>query len=62
MQRSQDGGYTSAVSGQRLGKHVSAARDTNAKLCFLCSPIRDVISNVQGQFNQFCTGVCEEKT
>jgi hypothetical protein len=37
------GGYIRAVSGQRLGKHVTAATDTNAtreELCFLCSACR----------------------
>jgi hypothetical protein len=43
--------YTGTVSGQRLGKHVPEATDTNAtieELCFLCGPFRDVIS--KGQF------------
>jgi hypothetical protein len=34
-------GYTRAVSRQQLGKHVPAAKDTNAtieELCFLCGP------------------------
>jgi hypothetical protein len=45
------GGYSRAVSWQRLGKHVPAATDTNAtieQLCFLCGPCRDVISKGQG--------------
>jgi hypothetical protein len=36
-----------AVSGQQLGKQISAATDTNARVeerCFLCGPFRDVIS------------------
>jgi hypothetical protein len=39
-------GYTREVSGQRLGKHVPAATDTNATIeepCFLCGPCRGVI-------------------
>jgi hypothetical protein len=53
------GGYTRAVSGQRLGKHVPAARQqslNNAKvgttmedMCFLCGLCRDVISKRQGR-------------
>jgi hypothetical protein len=33
-------------SGQRLGKHVPAATDTNATegRCFLCGPCRDAIT------------------
>jgi hypothetical protein len=45
------GGYTNADSGQRLGKHIPAATDTNAtveELCFQLSPCRD-ISKGQGQ-------------
>jgi hypothetical protein len=37
----QMGGYSKAVSGQRLGKHVAAETDMNAtteELCFLCGP------------------------
>jgi hypothetical protein len=59
------GGYTSTVSGQRLGKHVPAATDMNAtieELCFLWGQCRDFISKRQGQFNQLCTVVCEERT
>jgi hypothetical protein len=44
------GGYTRAVSGQRLGKHVPAATGTNAtveELCFLCGPCRDIVSKGQ---------------
>jgi hypothetical protein len=45
------GGYTSAVSGQRLSKHVPAATDMNAtiELYFLLGPYRDVISKEQVQ-------------
>jgi hypothetical protein len=35
------------VYGQRLGKHVHAATDTNATIeerCLLCGPCRDVIN------------------
>jgi hypothetical protein len=32
------------------------------ELCFLHDPCRDVISKGHGQFSQFCTGVCEERT
>jgi hypothetical protein len=45
------GGYTKAVSGQRPGKYILAATDTNAtteELCFLCGPYRDVTSKGQG--------------
>jgi hypothetical protein len=45
------GGYTRALSGQRLGKHVPEATDTNATIeepCFLCGPCRDVKSKGQG--------------
>jgi hypothetical protein len=44
------GKYARAVSGQRLGKYVPAATDTNATietLCFLCGPYHDVISKGQ---------------
>jgi hypothetical protein len=40
-----------AVSGQRLCKHVPAAKDTNATMeerCFLCGPCSDVISRAVG--------------
>jgi hypothetical protein len=49
------GGYTRAVSGQRLGKHVPAAADAHSQeeQCFPHGPC-DVISEGQG--------VCEEKT
>jgi hypothetical protein len=43
--------YTRVVSGQRLGKHVPSATDTNAtikELYFLCGPCRGVISKGQG--------------
>jgi hypothetical protein len=43
MHRPRDG----AFSGQRLGKHVPAAKYTNAKiedLCFLCGPYPNIIS------------------
>lgn len=36
-----------AVSGQHLGKHVTAATDTNATIkerCYLCGPCRKVIT------------------
>jgi hypothetical protein len=42
--------HTKAVSGQRLGKHIPAATDTNAtieELCFICGPCRDIISKEQ---------------
>jgi hypothetical protein len=45
------GRYTRAVSGQRLGKHVPAATNTNGtieELCFLCGLCRDVTSKGQG--------------
>jgi hypothetical protein len=44
------GGYTRAVSGQRLGKHVLAATDTNPIIgdCFLCGPCRYVYSKGRG--------------
>jgi hypothetical protein len=45
------GGYTRAVSGQRLSKHVPAATDTKAtteEFCFPCGPYRDIISKGQG--------------
>jgi hypothetical protein len=29
------------------------------ELCFLCGLFREVISKGEGQFSQFCTGVCE---
>jgi hypothetical protein len=51
------GGYTRAVSGQRVGKHFPAATDTKATIeerCFLCGSCRDVLSEGQGQFSQFC--------
>jgi hypothetical protein len=32
------------------------------ELCFLSCPCRDVISKGPGQFSQFSTGVCEERT
>jgi hypothetical protein len=44
------GGYTRAVSGQRLGKHFLAETDPNAtkeELCFLSGPYRNVISKGQ---------------
>jgi hypothetical protein len=44
------GGYTRAISGQRLGKHIPTTTDVNAtieELCFLCGPCRDVISKGQ---------------
>jgi hypothetical protein len=44
-------GYTRAISGQRLSKHVPAATDTKAtieELCLLCGPCRDVMSKGQG--------------
>jgi hypothetical protein len=59
------GGYTRAVSGQRLGKHVPAATDAHAteERRFLRGPCQDVISKRQGlELSQFCTGVCEERT
>jgi hypothetical protein len=40
-----------AVSGQLLGNHVPAAKDTNAtteERCFLCGPCRDVITRRTG--------------
>jgi hypothetical protein len=45
------GGYTGAVSGQRLGKHFPAATDTNTTMEYLrllCGPYRDVMSKGQG--------------
>jgi hypothetical protein len=51
-------GYCRAVSGQQLGKHVSAARDTKAtteELCFLCGPFRDV-SKGQGETQSILYG------
>jgi hypothetical protein len=64
-------GYTKAVSGQRLGKHVPVARQhilNNAIVgsqqwnsCFLCVPCQDVIRKGQGQFSQFYTGGCEDR-
>jgi hypothetical protein len=47
------GGYTRAVSGQRLGKHVPSARHeynngTAEERCFLRGPCRDVISKGRG--------------
>jgi hypothetical protein len=41
-------GYARVVSGQRLGKHVPAATDTNAtieELCFVCGPCRNIITD-----------------
>jgi hypothetical protein len=41
------GGYTRAVSEQRLGEHDLAATDTNTtieEMCLLCGPRRDVIN------------------
>jgi hypothetical protein len=37
---------SAAVSGQRLGKYILPATDTNETIerCFLCRPFRDVIS------------------
>jgi hypothetical protein len=35
------GGYTRAVSEQRLGKHVASGRE---ELCFQCGPCRDGIT------------------
>jgi hypothetical protein len=65
-------GYTRAVSGQRLGKHVPVVRQKNLnnarvglqqrKSCFLCGLWPDIISKGHGQFSKFCTGVCEERT
>jgi hypothetical protein len=53
------GGYTRAVSGQRLSKHVPIARQQNLnnarvglqqwKSCFLCGLWPDIISKGQGQ-------------
>jgi hypothetical protein len=53
------GGYTRAVSGQRLSKHVPLLGSrflimrqldaTVKELCFLCGPCRDVISKEQSQ-------------
>jgi polyferredoxin len=43
-------GYTSAVSGQWLSKHVLATTDMNTtlqELCFLCGLCQDVISKRQ---------------
>jgi hypothetical protein len=41
---------TSAISGQWLGKHISAATDMNTteQLCFLCGPCQDIISKGKG--------------
>jgi hypothetical protein len=44
--------YTRVISGQRLGKHVPVAKDTNVtiqELHFLCRLCQDVISKGQGQ-------------
>jgi hypothetical protein len=45
------GGYTRAVSGQRLRKHVPAAtnlKETITQLCFLFSPCQGVIRKTIG--------------
>jgi hypothetical protein len=68
------GGYSRAVSRQRLGKHVPVARQqilNNATVglqqwkteCFLCRPCRDIISKGHKvSVVQFYRGVCEERT
>jgi hypothetical protein len=45
------GGYTRTGYGQRHGRHVSTATDTNATIeerCFVCGPCRDFIRKGQG--------------
>jgi hypothetical protein len=47
VQRSRDKRIYKTVSGQWLGKHVPAAKDTSAtieELCFLCSPCQHITS------------------
>jgi hypothetical protein len=58
-------GYTRAVSGQRLGKHIPAAAGMNATIEALFSMWPVPICYKQGarlELSQFCTGVCEERT
>jgi hypothetical protein len=49
------GGYITAASGQELGKHVPAAKNTHAtieELCFLCGPCREVITRTASAMSQ----------
>jgi hypothetical protein len=76
MQRPRDGGYTTAVSGQRLDKHVPVARRqilNNAtvglqqwKNCVLYVVCDEVIGETRFEAwsveSEFCTGICDEKT
>jgi hypothetical protein len=62
---SEMGGYTMAVCGQRLDKHVSTATYTYAKieeLFSVWSLPRFYEQGTRLELSQFCTGVCEERT
>jgi hypothetical protein len=61
--------YTTPVSKQRLGKHVSTATNRRAKMevllktGFSIGPCRGVIKKkIWGDKVKFCMGVCEHKT
>jgi hypothetical protein len=58
------GGYTRAVSGKRLDKHVTTATDrkgTIEELCFLCCQQLDVISKGQGQLRVSTVRECVKR-
>jgi hypothetical protein len=61
---SEIGGYTRAVSGQQVGKHIQQNRHerNNRRAVFLCGPCRDVICKGQSQDSEFCAVGCEERT
>jgi hypothetical protein len=59
------GGYTRAVSGQWLGKHVPTARDTNTtteELLSMWSVLKCYNQGTWFEFSHFCRTVCEERT
>jgi hypothetical protein len=58
------GRNTRAVSGQRLGKHVPAAADTNTtiELFSMWSVLSCYKQVTRLEFNYFFTRVCEERT
>jgi hypothetical protein len=67
------GGYTRAVSGQQLSKHIPVAMQqilykatvehNNWRAMFLCGPCQDVIGKGKKSVDsQFCMGACDERT